>query len=108
MGRTGPVAVETVRGRPVEVYGRTLVPVARVVSTRGRQGTIRQARVEGSGWGTALVRPVEVIEESAEGVRVLPIYDQTRAVLRQMALVGAAIPLLAVALVLFNRWMRDR
>jgi uncharacterized spore protein YtfJ len=108
MARIGPVTVETVRGTPVSVSGRILIPVVRVVSAIGHQGTIREARVEGTGWHVSFVRPLQVIEERNGEVRIYPIRDVTSTVLRQMSVVALVLSVVSMALILVNRLVRDR
>ena len=104
----GPIRVETVRGEPIRVYDRTLTPVARVVSAIGHRGTIREAGIEGVGWGVAYVQPLQVIEERDGVERPLLIPDVTGNVLRQMALVAVVISLVATVLIIANRLTRGR
>lgn len=108
MTRVGPITIERVRGTRIEFYGRTLTPVARVVSAIRHRGTIKETGIEGRGGGVAFVIPLEVVEEYNGQVRILPIKDATCSVLRQMAIVAALTPVVAIVLVLINRWMRRR
>ena len=95
--------IETVRAKPITVFGRTLTPVARVISVLGHRGTIRQTRIEGRGWGAVLVQPWAVIEMRDGVERVLPIKDITRSVLCQMGLVALVVPLVALVLIAAGR-----
>ena len=108
MTNTGPIRIETVRGEPIRVFDRTLTPVARVVSAVEHRGTIREAGIEGMGWGVAFVRPLQVIEER-DGVEcALPIQDVTGTVLRQMAIVAIVVYVVATVLIIANRLTRGR
>jgi uncharacterized spore protein YtfJ len=87
--RPRPFRIETVRGQPVHVGERTLIPVARIVSFGKARGTIGTDRIGGWGVGFAWVTPVAIVEETPEGERRTPIADGTAAALR--SLLGAAV-----------------
>lgn len=108
MARMEPMVVEESRGTPISVYGRTLTPVCRVVSRLRRRGTIEAARAEASGRGMVIARPVAVVEEQNGEVHLLPIRDVTGSMLRQMAWVGVAVSVAAVAVVFAHQWVRNR
>ena len=108
MTQVGPFHIETVQGTPVRVYGRTLTPVARVISTSQRQGMVGEDKVEGSGGGLLLVQPVQVLEDRDGEVSAIPIVNVTSALLRQMAIVAAAVPIVGLFLVLASRIIRNR
>jgi hypothetical protein len=108
MARMEPMVVEEARGTPVSVYGRTLTPVCQVASRLRRRGTIQAARVDASGWGVVIVRPVAVVEGWKGEEHVLPIRDVTASTLGQMAMAGMIVSALAVALVFALRWARSR
>lgn len=107
MKRSSPLQVKTVRGTPIEVYGRTLTPVARVTSTVQHRATIRADRIEGSGWGFAHTQPTALIEETNGSSRAHLIPDRTRTVLGQMALVALVFPAICVAVIAVADWLRD-
>jgi len=98
-----PYRLETVRGTPIHVLGRTLVPVARVLSVTRPSATIHERGVEGGGLGVACVRPLRVVEVSGDQERVLPIQDLTARTIAAMALVAAAIALVSLVLIVTNR-----
>jgi len=108
MSNTARLLGRRVQGTPIHVYDRTLTPVVRVVSMVRRRGTIGQHSVEGVGGGFVCVRPVGVVERRNGETREVPIADVTGSMLRQMALVATAIPLVALALISFSRWIRGR
>lgn len=101
--------IETVRGQPYSVGGRTLTPVARVVSFRRARGTIGRERI--GGWGVAYARitPLAVVEESAGGERRVAIRDATTGALARL-LAGAVAVLLFFQLIrrLARRARADR
>ena len=107
MKRSSPLQVKTVRGTPIQVYGRTLTPVARVTSAVQHRATIHADRVEGSGWGFAQTQPTALVEEYEGSVYTHPIPDRTRTVLGQMALLALVFPVLCAAIVAVADWLRD-
>jgi uncharacterized spore protein YtfJ len=96
--------IETVRGQPVHVGERTLIPVARIVSFGRARGTIGADRIGGWGAGFAWVTPVAVVEETPEGERCTPIADETAAALRGLLGAAVAITLFFTAV----RWLVRR
>jgi uncharacterized spore protein YtfJ len=99
--------VQTVRGTPIQVEDRTLVPVARVTSAVRHHATIGAGRIEGAGWGYAHTLPIAVIEEREGATRTAPIPDRTRTVLGQMALIALLFPALCAAVIAVARWLRE-
>jgi hypothetical protein len=106
MSEVGPFEVQIVRGAPIEVYGRTLTPVARVVVGRLRRGTIHEESVDGWGWAVRRVYPIQIRERRAGVERVLPVCDATKQVLRRMSVIAVTISVVAVILILANRLSR--
>ena len=97
--------VQTVRGEPYEVRGRTLVPLARVVSLGRARATIGTHRLEGRGWGLAYVKPLAMMEETPGGERRVAVRDGTARALLAMYLAVVGITLLFAAV----RWfVRER
>ena len=97
---------KTARGTPIEVYGRTLTPVARVVSAVQHRATITADTSESSGWGIAITQPLRLVEERDGASHAYPIPDLTVAVLQQMAMVAVALPALCAGVVALARWVR--
>ncbi len=105
----GAARVDAVVGQPVEMAGRTIVPLAETLYMGGYGGglgsgdtTARQpaaAEPEGQhgfgggygGGGTAKARAVAVVEISAAGVRVVPVFDWTSLGLAALATLGALL-----------------
>ncbi|MGD1050630.1 MAG: GerW family sporulation protein [Solirubrobacteraceae bacterium] len=88
-------------GRPVEVKGRTVIPVASVRTMGGYGFGNEPARGAGGGGGGALdARPVGFIEIGPDGTRFEPI-DDGRAALRLIA--AGSLALLVVGRVLVRR-----
>jgi hypothetical protein len=99
--------VKTVRGTPIEAYGHTLTPIARVTSAVKHHATIGADRAKGSGWGYAHTQPVALLEEQGGTTRSYPIPDRTRTVLGQMALVALIFPAICAAVIAVARWLRS-
>jgi len=99
--------VKTVRGTPILAQGRTLTPVARVLSVVRHQATIGAVQIRGSGWGFAHTQPIALTEERDGATYTYPIPDQTRTVLGQMALVALVFPAVCAAIVAITRWLRE-
>ena len=89
-----PFLWRTVQGEPCTVAGRTLTPVARVISYGRGRGTLRQDSI--SGWATGFVRvkPLGMMVEADGQEEWVAVYNSTASALRRMVLAGAAITLL--------------
>jgi len=103
MVQPDPVSIQVIRGKPIEVRGHSLIPVARVFSVREHQAMITSSRVHGSGWGAMHAQPIEIIETTSDGERHIPIPDPTAKVLFQMLLIAIVTALIAIGLILANR-----
>ena len=103
-----PFQIKTVRGTPIRVYGRTLVPIARVVSLVQHRATIREAECQGMGWGAVWVRPLAVVEHDGHRARTVSIPNVTATVLRQMAVVALVLPVLCLAAISVARRLRGQ
>jgi uncharacterized spore protein YtfJ len=97
----GKATVRTVFGDPVEVHGRTIIPVAKVSFGFG-MGMGRDKRKDdekhdddhhraAGGGGGAVMRPLAVIEISDGQTKVTPIADVTRIALAAIALAAWGI-----------------
>lgn len=96
----GPVRLSIVHGDPIEVRGRTLTPVARVIAGGSHTGTVREHSVEGRGWAVQIIRPIKIIEERDGETRTLIIPDITRERLRKMALVSIVVAIASIIVIL--------
>ena len=87
-------------GRPVEVKGRTVIPVAsvRTAGGYGFGGEPRGSERSGGGGGALDARPVGFIEIGPDGTRFEPI-DDGRAALRTIAAGSFAVLVVGRALV---------
>lgn len=104
----GPFVARTVRGTPRRAHGRTLIPVARVISRVEHQGTVGTGGISGQGGGLAMVRPLALLEVRDGEERTWPIRDLTSLVLRQMVLAATLVAVASLALILVNRLTRKR
>jgi hypothetical protein len=102
--RPRPFRIETVQGGPYHVGGRTLTPVARIVSYGKAKGTIGTHRIGGWGFGLARVIPQAVLEKTDDGERAIAIVDVTAEALRGMFVTALAITVVFAAL----RWVVRR
>jgi hypothetical protein len=92
--------IETVRGEPFVIGGRTLTPEARIISLGRARATIGTKHL--SGWGGAFVQvvPRAIVEETPEGERRIAITDATSSALRGLLGVAIVTTLLLTAI----RW----
>ncbi len=88
-----PYRRQVVRGEPYYVAGRTLIPVARLVSYARGRGTLRQHGFSGWAWGFARVMPLGIVVEANGREEWIAVHDNTGSALRRMALAGLAITL---------------
>ncbi len=88
--------VRTVFGDPLQVDGRTIIPVARVqygfgfgAGRSSEKEKEEEESGEGGGGGAGVsIRPVAVLEISGQDTKVKPIIDVTRLALAGMMLVA--------------------
>jgi hypothetical protein len=104
----GPLQIKTVQGTPIQVYGRTFVPIARAISYVKHRATIRKSGYGAAGWGAVWVRPLAVVEHDGDETHTMLIPNVTGTVLRQMAAVALALPVLCLAVISIARRMRTR
>ena len=95
---SNPFRIETVHGKPYDVAGRRLVPVARIVSLGKGRATIGLNRVQGWAGGFVRVVPLGVIHETEHGQQYVPITDATGAALRRILMSAIMTTLLSVAI----------
>jgi uncharacterized spore protein YtfJ len=99
-------SVKTVFGEPIEVKGRTLIPVARVAygfgvgSGPGKQASGESKETRTGGAGGIGVRPAGVLEITQEGTRFIPIGHRRR-------LIGALFLGLVLGIMIAGRRSRD-
>ena len=95
-----PVRISIIHGEPITVYGRTLTPVAKIISGGDHQGTIRARQINGSGWAFACVKPSHIIEQRNGETVKIPIPDVTREVLSKIAILSAIVAVVSIVFVL--------
>jgi hypothetical protein len=88
-----PLRIETVRGEPYFVAGRTLVPEVRVVSFARARATIGNEQLGGWGGGLLQATPRAIIEQTEDGERRIALTDSTSRSVLAMAAAGAAMVL---------------
>lgn len=103
MAQSDPLSVQIIQGKPIQVRGHSLVPVARVCSIREHQAVITSSHVRGSGWGIMHAQPVEIIETTDGSEQHIPIPDPTAKILLQMLAIAAIAALISIGLILANR-----
>jgi hypothetical protein len=89
-----PYRIEVVQGEPYHVEERMLVPVARITSYGRGRATIGTRNIGGWGLGLAQVKPLAVIEQTAEGERRIAIVDATTRTLRLLLAMAVAMTVL--------------
>jgi hypothetical protein len=97
-GKPSPLRTREVHGEPYQIKGRTLVPVARIVSYGQAKGLIGKDRVSGRAAGFVSTSPLAVELETADGKRRVAIKDSTTATLGGMILAGAVMTVLLAAI----------
>ena len=108
MRKVGPTTVEAVKGEPIVVGEKELTPVARVVSFVRRRGAIKERGIAGSGGGFVIIEPTAVVESSPQGIRRLPVRDETRRALAGMLAAAVIFPIaLELAVRLIERLRRS-
>jgi hypothetical protein len=107
--RHSPWMTEIVKGDPIQVGGRELVPVVRVTSRMRRRALVGSDGVSGGGWGFVHMRPVEILDYRSGGsehhLRIRS--DAWRSVL-WLALFFFGVPLAAVLLIILSGRSDDK
>jgi uncharacterized spore protein YtfJ len=98
--------IETVRGDPILVGGRELIPIARVVSFGKASATVGTKQVSGQGGGFAWVKPLAVLEVTEVGERRIDLQDSSAAAVRGMLAAAISIGLVCTAIRWVVRWKR--
>jgi hypothetical protein len=103
--KLGPFRVQQVRGEPYVVGGRSLVPVARIVSLGKARATVGPERISGWAGGLSWITPVAVLVETPQGQQRIPIKDATAAAVTSLV-IGAMVVVAVLAIVrcLARRW----
>ena len=93
-GKRGLPMTEVVKGKPIRLGERELVPVVRVTSRVRRRAFVGSGRVSAQGWGFVRMQPVAILERDEAGERRIPIEDKTAQALGGLLLAAFIIPLL--------------
>ena len=96
-----PWRIERVRGEPYRIGGRTLTPVARVITFGQARATVGSHRTGGWGMGFAHVTPLAIVEENEQGERVIPLRSDSDRAVNKMLGAAIAVTLACVAV----RWL---
>jgi hypothetical protein len=97
------IKVRLVEGTPLTIGQKKLTLVMRAISWGGRRAAVHRDSVNGFGFGAAWLQPVAVLEETADGVRHIPIRDETdRAMLRLLAIAVAVTLVVSLLTWLFR------
>ncbi|HET7087209.1 MAG TPA: hypothetical protein VFL17_01025 [Anaerolineae bacterium] len=94
-----------VRGTPIEVDGRVLVPEARVTTLTFREATLGTRRTSVAGMQFSRVRPTALIERTLDGERTHRIEDVTGRALIALGIAAVAAPIMLN--LLFGRLARS-
>lgn len=90
--------VEVVQGEPYCVGDRVLIPEARIASYGRARATVGTYRVGGWGVGTVQVKPLAVVDRTAEGEKRIVIVDATTRTLRLFLGAGMAMMVVFVCI----------
>ncbi|MCP4540504.1 MAG: hypothetical protein GY832_25485 [Chloroflexi bacterium] len=100
--RQNPLVTKIIKGEPIHVGERELVPLVRVTTYARRQAVVGSRQLSGQGWGFVHMHPVAILERRNGRERRIPIQDTTTQWLSGLLLAAFIIPmllLLAVRLV---------
>lgn len=97
------VQSEVVRGRPIAVAGRKLVPVVQCTVGQWQRAVIGTGAVTARGGGLVRLRPLGIVEQCGEEERLISIPDGTKQALRGMAAAAVIVPLLLMLAVRLSR-----
>ena len=96
--RPRALRIKTVRGEPISVGGRQLIPLARVVSFGRASATVGKGQIGGRGGGFAWVKPLAVLEVTPTGERRIDLQDGSAQAIRGMLVYAVAIGLVCTAI----------
>jgi hypothetical protein len=97
---------DLVRGTPIAVDGRVLVPEARVTTLTLREATFGTRRTSVAGMRFSRVRPTALVEKTPDGERTYRIEDATGRALLALGIAAIAAPIMLN--LLFGRLVRSR
>jgi hypothetical protein len=102
-----PWMTEIVKGDPIQVEGRELVPLVRVTGRIRRRALLGSEGVSGGGWGFVYMRPVAILDRSGAGEHRLGIRSGTGRSFVWLSVAFLTVPLVAVLLVSLSRRSAD-
>jgi uncharacterized spore protein YtfJ len=85
---------QTVRGEPIKVGGREIIPEARLTWMMQRHATFGLQDSSGYGGAIVTIQPTAVIEQGAGRTRRISIHNQTDQLLWGLLVGALALPLL--------------
>jgi hypothetical protein len=88
------IRTELVRGEPLQVNGRRLVPLVRRTSGVHRRARFGQQSTSAGGGGFVLLHPVGLVEQRGEKEVLVPVPDKTVQALLGMLVAGIVLPLI--------------
>jgi hypothetical protein len=106
-GQRGPWLTEIVKGDPIQVAGREIVPLVRVTRRVQRRASLHSDRVGGQGYGLVTMRPIAVLDNGKDGERH-QIRNETARAIGGLVLAALLIPLLTTLLIFVYRSVKDR
>jgi len=105
--KLGSLRVKTVRGDAYSIGGRSLIPVARIVSFGKARATVGSHQIAGQGGGFVWIQPLAVVEATSAGELRIPIAaGPATAVCRFGGLAVATVVFFAAVRRLVGRWRR--
>lgn len=102
-----PWMTEIVKGDPIQVEGRELVPLVRVTGRIRRRAFLGSEGVSGGGWGFVCMRPIAILDRCGAGEHLLGIRSGTGRSFVWLSLAFLTVPLVAVLLVSLSRRSAD-
>jgi hypothetical protein len=104
----GPLMTEIVRGDPIQVGGRELVPLVRLTSRVRRRAFVGSDGVGGGGWGFVHMRPVAMLDRSRNGEQRLRVRSETASSIVWLPLAFLVVPVVAGLLMYLSRRFDDK
>ncbi len=86
--------IEVIKGKPIRVGARELLPLVRVETHVRRQAFVGGTGLTGRGYCRVRMRPVALVERSEAGEHRIPLQDRTAQVVGGLLLAAFVIPLL--------------
>lgn len=84
----------TVRGEPIKIGNREIIPEAKLTWMMHRRATFGLQDSSGYGWAIVTIQPTAVVEQGPERARRIPIHNQTGQLLWGLLVGALALPFL--------------